>query len=288
MMPVEFVLRTVHKIIQPDERPVDGSVLIYANMGYGDLVMYLPVLRSLQSLGACTIICDNGDKKDFLRQMGIKCRLLHSSNVREPFFNYDIVVCHWLQQWTPIVRQIIGMRIPCRIGHASRKKFSWLCTYHCDCTAVHDSKKNDSLLLPFGLAADHTTFKFPKPIRQYDIVISPSSPDARKNWDGFKRLTELLLPDYTVLYLDSFRAWYELAPFLAGARLVIGNDSGIPKIADYLGVPAIQIFRSGLKDSPDTVGLIHRGVNFIDPSVEEIYQMAKRILHPNTLHPRRG
>ena len=64
---------------------------------------------------------------------------------------------------------------------------------------------------------------------------------------------------------------------LAGARLVIGNNSGMPIIADYLKVPAIQLFRRGEKVTPQIAGLSH-GIDLIEPTVDEVYTRVQTIL----------
>ena len=138
----------------PAKSEPKGRVLIYVNMGYGDLVFYLPVLRAIEKKFETVIVLENEVKTNFLRTMGIQSSIVKAAYLSSPAVNrkFDTVVCHWLQQWTPIVRQIITMRIPCRIGHDWREKYHWLWTHPAPYSENgHYKTSNESLLTPFGL-----------------------------------------------------------------------------------------------------------------------------------------
>ena len=127
--------------------------------------------------------------------------------------------------------------------------------------------------------------------RRETIVIHPFSGSTRKNWPlaSYVELAKLmpLKVDWTcgpeeqlpeAMRFDNLR---ELAAWIAGARLYIGNDSGITHLAAAVGVPAIAIFGPS---SPDTwaprgenVRVLHS--NPLDAlSVREVLDVANRLL----------
>lgn len=82
-------------------------------------------------------------------------------------------------------------------------------------------------------------------------VIHPFSGSPRKNWplENFRALAGLVEPCYFCAGPEEplegavrFDDLYELARWLASARLYIGNDSGITHLAAAVGVPVIAIF----------------------------------------------
>ena len=94
--------------------------------------------------------------------------------------------------------------------------------------------------------------------RRVGAVIHPFSGSPRKNWplDRYRELAEALeatlpvewcagpeddLPDATIRTDDL----YELACRLAGARVFIGNDSGIAHLAAAVGTPVVVLFGPG-------------------------------------------
>lgn len=83
-------------------------------------------------------------------------------------------------------------------------------------------------------------------------VIHPFSGSARKNWplERFRELAERLPcpvrwcagPEEVLEGAERFEDLYELARWLARARLYIGNDSGITHLAAAVGTPVVAIF----------------------------------------------
>jgi lipopolysaccharide heptosyltransferase III len=83
-------------------------------------------------------------------------------------------------------------------------------------------------------------------------VIHPFSGSARKNWplDRFREVASRLPmpvhwcagPEETLEEAVRFENLYDLACWLAGARLYIGSDSGITHLAAAVGIPTIAIF----------------------------------------------
>lgn len=110
------------------------------------------------------------------------------------------------------------------------------------------------------------------------IVIHPFSGSARKNWPlaNYRHVAAHLLqpaewtagPEEHLPEAHRFDSTADLASWLAGARVYIGNDSGVTHLAAALGIPVIAIFRSTRPEiwAP-------RGPNvsvLIDPSVDEV------------------
>ena len=85
-------------------------------------------------------------------------------------------------------------------------------------------------------------------------VIHPFSGSVGKNWplENFEALARHLEPRLAVEWAAGpgetlagarrYNDLYELATWLAGARLYVGNDSGISHLAAAVGTPAVVIF----------------------------------------------
>jgi ADP-heptose:LPS heptosyltransferase len=80
-------------------------------------------------------------------------------------------------------------------------------------------------------------------IARETIVIHPFSGGARKNWPlaSYQALAEKL-PLPVEWAQDRFESLLDLAEWIAGARLYIGNDSGITHLAAAVGVPTLALF----------------------------------------------
>lgn len=83
------------------------------------------------------------------------------------------------------------------------------------------------------------------------MVIHPFSGSLRKNWpiENYRRLADVLDackwcagPEEPLDNAVRFDDLYELACWLAAARLYIGNDSGITHLAAAVGTPVIALF----------------------------------------------
>lgn len=109
--------------------------------------------------------------------------------------------------------------------------------------------------------------------RQRDeIVIHPFSGSARKNWpfEHFQELARRLPYPVEWCAAETFRFddLGDLAAWLAGARLYIGNDTGITHLAAALGVQTFAIFTT-----TDPARWAPRGENVMvlrNPSVETV------------------
>jgi ADP-heptose:LPS heptosyltransferase len=107
------------------------------------------------------------------------------------------------------------------------------------------------------------------------IAIHPFSGSDRKNWaySGYEELAKLL-PLPVEWAQDQFEDLLELAGWIGGARLYIGNDSGISHLAGAVGVPVVQIFC----DSDPEVWGIDRAKILCRPSVDEVLTAANELL----------
>ena len=88
----------------------------------------------------------------------------------------------------------------------------------------------------------------PRDCRRDFVAIHPFSGSARKNWplERYQELAgRLEWPVEWCVELDGavrILDLYELACWLATARMYIGNDSGITHLAAAVGVPVVAIF----------------------------------------------
>jgi heptosyltransferase-3 len=91
-----------------------------------------------------------------------------------------------------------------------------------------------------------------KPVEHGSIVMHPFSGSPRKNWPmaKFRALVERLpgrvewcaAPHEQLPGAVKIENLYDLACWIAGARLYIGNDAGITHLAAAVGVPVVAIF----------------------------------------------
>jgi hypothetical protein len=92
----------------------------------------------------------------------------------------------------------------------------------------------------------------PAVARRDSIVIHPFSGSARKNWplERYRGLAARLPlpvewcagPEEELADAVRFENLYELGRWIAGARLYIGNDSGITHLAAAAGTPVLALF----------------------------------------------
>lgn len=111
-----------------------------------------------------------------------------------------------------------------------------------------------------------------------EVVLHPFSGSARKNWplEHFRELARRLPYRVEWCATETFRFGDlgDLAAWLAGARLYIGNDTGITHLAAALGVQTIAIFTA-----TDPARWAPRGENVMvlrNPSVETVLDASAR------------
>ncbi len=149
---------------------------------------------------------------------------------------------------------LLGLGVPCQF-HAALPPAS--CSGHATDFFAHQVGAPEGLVPRIEIAPA---------VARRSVVIHPFSGSARKNWPLhlYRELADRLkcpvewsagpeeqLPDAT-----RFTSLGDLAAWLGGAHLYIGNDSGITHLAAALGVRTIALFGPS---SPDT--WIPRGEN---------------------------
>jgi hypothetical protein len=114
-----------------------------------------------------------------------------------------------------------------------------------------------------------------KSVARETIVIHPFSGSKRKNWSyaNYEELAKLL-PLPVEWAQERFDNLLELGKWIAGARLYIGNDSGITHLAAAVGAPVLAIF--GPSDpliwAPDRAKILRNS------NVEEVLHAADELL----------
>lgn len=117
------------------------------------------------------------------------------------------------------------------------------------------------------------------------IVVHPFSASPKKNWPlaRFEAVAERLGAEWAVQPDGTFRIGdlYELACWLRGAKIYIGNDSGITHLAAAVGTPVVALF--GPMDpaiwAPRTAWReILRGQPMETISIEDVLAAARRLL----------
>ena len=114
-----------------------------------------------------------------------------------------------------------------------------------------------------------------KSVARETIVIHPFSGSDRKNW-AYANFSELArkLPLPVEWAQDRFDDLFELAEWMSGARLYIGNDSGITHLALAVGTPTIAIFR----DSNPAIWGSEQARLLHNPTVDEVLSAANEQL----------
>jgi ADP-heptose:LPS heptosyltransferase len=114
-----------------------------------------------------------------------------------------------------------------------------------------------------------------KSVARETIVIHPFSGSDRKNW-AYANYEELAkqLPLPVEWAQDLFDDLLELAEWIGGARLYIGNDSGITHLARAVGTPVLAIFR----DSDPQIWAIKWEKILRNPTVDEVLSAANEQL----------
>jgi len=289
----DYLMRQYAKNNLPADSRKEGrlKVLLYAMESIGDLVLYLPAIRAIADRHNLTVACKNPELLDLIAA-NIGCSLTLSPNERPGEF--DAVVCHQLQQWTPIVRKVIEMKIPIRVGHWWREKYSWLWNRKVGWRRDRHYLFNSNLLAE-SLGAypqfPHRLAVLGEPRQEYSVLIQPhSSKDPSKDWNGYLGLLSQLQgaavaiigsPSEKVVLTQRFghltvtilspETLQDAINQIATARMLIGNNGALATIADNLGIEAIQIFtRGGAHYIPQYRSLNPLSKTMVEPTVQEI------------------
>jgi ADP-heptose:LPS heptosyltransferase len=236
-------------------------ILTFADMGIGNLVYYLPVLKAL-SQHNLTVICNNEELRQVI-DYNVKCGFKTQGA-------YDVSVNNFLCQRKQDMVKI--WRIKKRIGHdwIERRKFVWMFTDKIKMNKdKHEMEYNSMLCEPLGLQTYYSTLSFPDfNVPEYDILISAKSSKPEKDWAHWDTLITKLKKHYNVKELK--RGEYPLivvGAMINKCKMFIGNDSGLVKIADNLCIPSIQIFRWW---TDSIVRARIKGSNLIEPLLQDV------------------
>ena len=132
-----------------------------------------------------------------------------------------------------------------------------------------------------------------EPIDEGYAVIHPYSGSPKKNWplDNYREVAEWLEkrmpvywcagPEEPLEGATRFDRLDDLARWLAGARLYIGNDSGITHLAAAVGAPVMAIFQS-----TDPRTWAPKGANVLErPSVDDVLSALSAYLDTSLHQP---
>jgi hypothetical protein len=125
---------------------------------------------------------------------------------------------------------------------------------------------------PWGLIPH---IKVHRHVARETIVIHPFSGSVRKNWAyaNFEELAQRL-PLPVEWAQERFENLLELAQWMAGARLYIGNDSGITHLAGAISMPVLAIFAV----SDPQIWAPVRAKILRNPEVEQVVKAATELL----------
>lgn len=125
----------------------------------------------------------------------------------------------------------------------------------------------------------------PAPVQNF-IVIHPFASSPRKRWplENFRSVAAALDipvkwtagPEESLDDAVRFDDLYDLARWIASARLYLGNDSGISHLAAAVGTPSVAIFLA--TDSGIWAPRGPHAVALEKPSVEDVLAAARRLL----------
>jgi hypothetical protein len=270
-----YVLRWYWQRQLRNVRTPSGRVLIFADLALGDLCFFLPVIQALKDRPH-DVVCNDPDRAEVIKLITPNVKRLD-----EVTGEYGTAVVSWQQQYKPHIKKLLELDIPTRIGHFNleRDKYAWVFNQKVPCLHnYHRAVVNEWLLWPFGihhpepvrLSVDSSGFEF-----RWDVLIAPYSNNGcgMKNWGGHGAVREALRAGW----IDRHWDMQFLIKAISRARLVIGNDSGLVKLADAFGKPTITTF---LSTGPATIaqaGTLH-GHNLLDPTVDEVERLARKIL----------
>ena len=160
---------------------------------------------------------------------------------------------------------------------------------------THEQELNNRLLWPFGWKPKAVILKAPpieREMPRFDVLIVPHcGGNPAKDWYEYTELISSLRCRVAIIGNKSEREYChrywaynlcgkytlaEMCHILKNAKVVVGNDSGLVKLADALGVPTIQIFRRG----GDIQRASTSGTNLIEPKQSEVLDALHHYCNP--------
>jgi ADP-heptose:LPS heptosyltransferase len=292
------LLKIYCKYTLPTTNEIGENILIFADMGIGNLIWFYPFIKSIESLNI-TVAINNKEVSELIKFNIPNAEVVTYSNI--PNKKYDVVVANFLCQTNIEVYEIIKRKIPCRIGHAGveRMKYAWLFNYSYKMdNSRQETISNLELLIPFKMEKKYGHLKLPEReiTDSYDILIQPhSSYETRKDWKGYKELVTRL-KNYNIAFVGSknerefisenfpdatnLAGKYDLigtAHIIKNSKLIIGNDSGLVKVADGLGCKSIQIFYWWSEYI--VLAKTYNGINLIEPTIDEVINQVETLFN---------
>jgi len=224
--------------------------LILRPGGIGDCILALPALEHLRSaytevwissplVPLITIAdCVRSLSSTGIDLVGIADREMAPA-LRTHLQSFDSIIS-WYGSARPEFRTAIEeLAVPCEFLAALPP-----CEYAAHTTAFFSAQVGAADALPCLSAA--------RAVSLPDVVLHPFSGGARKNWPlaKYRELADRLPavvhwnagPEEALAEAERFDDLGALASWLAGARLYIGNDSGITHLAAALGVKTLALF----------------------------------------------
>ncbi len=268
------------------------------NLALGNLIPMLPMLKALENFRTF-VVCGDKELQDLIYYNFPTMYLSSFEELPRVFIKTSI--SNFLCQNRETAKKIIDLRIPCRIGHIGlNNKYKWLYTHVRNSNnETPEEFMNNQLVDPLGLCPQPYQLRLPPidiAVPKYDILIQThSSGNPEKNYPHYAEVIKLLKKDYKIGLIgnDAEREYsekfadkkvknlcglYSLTEtfhLINGAELVIGNDGGLLKVSDNLGVPSIQIFRQW---SPVKIRCAIKQTNLVDPNPKEVVRIIRNRL----------
>lgn len=228
-------------LIRPDRHRI---VIVRETGGIGDTLLLAPALRALRAgyPSAHVTVLGHPDGAAWLHA----CRLCDAwGGADTPIPDCDLLlgISHTPQTWR---RRHNGAAPTVRSAHAFAPAGQHQARYHLDLLRA---------LLPLWTSYSEDPIDAPRDVRYADaVILAPGSSDDAKVWPHWLELAaDLTVRGARVVALDQdphripgvaqLRGpLAEIAPALASARLVIGNDSFATHLAALAGRPTLTLF----------------------------------------------
>jgi heptosyltransferase III len=223
------------------------------------LVQFADRVRSIASTG--------------LDSLGIPCRQPSASLV-ETLRSFDSIVSWYGSNREEFVAQCgaLGLNVEFRAAIPSASSTMHAVDFFLGCS----SDRYPRIEVPSSGTRDY-------------LAGHPFSGSQHKNWplERFRQLTEKLpvrfcvSPEQTLEGAVEYSSLYDLAAWIRGARLYIGNDSGITHLAAATGVPTVALFgysdpRIWAPRGPH-VHIVERP-SMLDITVDDVLRVARSLL----------
>jgi heptosyltransferase III len=225
-------------------------VLLIRPGAIGDCLLWLPILDHLKAdsveiwiSGPVTPLISGGNRVRSLTSTQLDLLGLPGVNPPEPLLGelrrFDHVIS-WYGANRPEFRAVLESIVPCSF-HPALPPRDW--------SGPVTDFFAQQVGAPMGLTP---SLKVQRNELRSTAVIHPFSGSHRKNWPlkDFQALSKLLPyptewlagPEENLPGAHRFERLDEVAGWMAGAKLYIGNDSGITHLASALGLPTLALF----------------------------------------------